>query len=238
MKILGISGSPRAESRSGSIKVVKKIVENTGCEYELISLHGKNIGGCIACMACVEDNVCKVHDDMETLRDKIVEADAYVLGGVNYFDTLNAAMLSFMERWYQFRHREADILWGKLAVTMSLGGHNPAPATDVLNKICFANVIKVVDNVQGIGAAGCHYCGYGETCKVGIPYLLQGPDVAPITLETTPDVTKDEELMQAAEDAGKKLGDMLRSPDYSRGKTVQELMQMMEAMKAERSNIL
>ncbi|AKB19004.1 flavodoxin family protein [Methanosarcina sp. WWM596] len=233
MKILGISGSPRPESRSGSIKVVQKVLENTGCEYELISLHGKNIGGCIGCMACVDDNICKVNDDMKTLRDKIVEADAYVLSGVNYFDTLNAVMHCFMERWYQFRHREADILWGKLAVTVSLGGFNPAPPTEVLNHICFANMIKVVDNVQGIGAAGCHYCGYGETCKVGIPYLLQGPDVVPINEDTIPDVTKDEELMLAAEQAGKKLGDMLRSPDYSREKTVQELMKMMEAMKAE-----
>ncbi len=233
MKILGISGSPRSEARSGSIKVVQKVLENTGCEYELISLRGKNIGGCIACMGCVEDNVCKIHDDMETLRDKIVEADAYVLGGVNYFDTLNAVMLCFMERWYQFRHRECNDLWGKLAVNVSLGGFNPVPPGEVLNHVCFANFIKVVDNVQGIGAAGCHYCGYGETCKVGIPYNLHGPDVPPITQETIPDVTKDEELMQAAEDAGKKLGDMLRSPDYSREKTVQELMQMVEAMKAE-----
>ncbi len=35
MKILGISGSPRTESRSGSIKVVPKILENTGFEFEL-----------------------------------------------------------------------------------------------------------------------------------------------------------------------------------------------------------
>ena len=232
MKILGISGSPRPNSRSGSIKVVEKILENTGCEYELISLHGKNIGGCIGCMACADDNVCKVNDDMKTMRDKIVEADAYVLSGVNYFNTLNAVMHCFMERWYQFRHREADILWGKLAVTVSLGGMLPAPPSDLLNGMCMVNMIKVVDNVQGIGSFGCHYCGYGEDCKVGGHYHKYGPD-CPITPETIPDVTKDEKVMLAAEQAGKKLGDMLRSPDYSREKTTQELMQIMEAMKAE-----
>lgn len=229
MKILGISGSPRTESRSGSIKVVQKVLENTGCEYELISLHGKNIGGCIACMACVEDNVCKVHDDMETLRDKIVEADAYVLGGVNYFDTLNAVMLCFMERWYQFRHREADILWGKLAVTVSLGGINPAPPSEHLNTFCIMNMIKVVDNVQGIGAPGCSYCGYGETCKVGVHYFKYGPGV-PVTEDTIPNVTKDDELMLAAEQAGKKLGEQLRSADYSREETTQEMMKIIAAM--------
>lgn len=232
MKILGISGSPRPDSRSGSIKVVQKILENTGCDYELISLHGKKIGGCIGCMACVDDNVCKVNDDMKDLRDKIVEADAYVLSGVNYFGTLNGVMHCFMERWYQFRHREADMLWGKLAVTVSLGGVNPSPPGKLLKYMCMGNMIKVIDHVEGIGAAGCHYCGYGETCKTGIPYNINGPN-CPITEENIPDITKDEKVMQAAEQAGKKLGEQLRSADYSREKTTQELMAMMEAMKEE-----
>ncbi|MCD4806842.1 MAG: flavodoxin family protein [Methanococcoides sp.] len=229
MKILGISGSPRTESRSGSIKVVQKILENTGCEYELISLHGKNIGGCIGCMACVDDNVCKVNDDMKTMRDKIVEADAYVLSGVNYFSTLNAVMHSFLERWYQFRHREADILWGKLAVNVSLGGADPSPPTEVLNAFCLFNLIKVIDNVEGIGAFGCCYCGYGEDCKVGGHYAVHGPN-SPINADTIPDVTKDEKVMLAAEQAGKKLGEQLRSADYSREKTTQEVMEVLQKM--------
>lgn len=230
MKVLGISGSPRAESRSGSIKVVQKILENTGCEYELISLHGKNIGGCIGCMACADDNVCKLNDDLKTIRDKIVEADAYVLSGVNYFNTLNAVMHSFLERWYQFRHRESDILWGKLAVTVSLGGFTSSPPTEQLNRFCLVNLIKVIDDVQGIGAFGCCYCGYGEDCKVGGHYAKNGPN-SPINVDTIPDVTKDEKVMFAAEQAGKKLGEQLRSVNYSREKTAQEVM---EAMKANR----
>jgi multimeric flavodoxin WrbA len=229
MKILGISGSPRTESRSGSIKVVKKILENTGCEYELISLHGKSIGGCIGCMACVDDNVCKLNDDLKTMRDKIVEADAYVLSGVNYFSTLNAVMHSFLERWYQFRHREADILWGKLAVNVSLGGADPSPPTEVLNAFCLYNLIKVIDNVEGIGAFGCCYCGYGEDCKVGGHYAVYGPN-SPINADTIPDVTKDEKVMLAAEQAGKKLGEQLRSADYSREKTTQEVMEVLQKM--------
>ena len=223
MKILGISGSPRTESRSGSIKVVQKILESTGCDYELISMHGKKINGCTGCMACADDNICKVNDDMKTMRDKIVEADAYVLSGVNYFSTLNALMHSFLERWYQFRHREADILWGKLAVTVSLGGADPSPPTKMLNMFCMANAIKVIDSVEGIGAFGCCYCGYGEDCKVGGHYAVNGPN-SPINVDTIPDVTKDENVMLAAEQAGKKLVQQLRSADYSREETAQEVM--------------
>ena len=67
MKILGISGSPRKEDQSGTYTLVKTVLENSGCDYELISLRGKRIAGCIACLGCVKDNVCKVDDDMAAL---------------------------------------------------------------------------------------------------------------------------------------------------------------------------
>lgn len=70
MKILGISGSPRKESQSGVLRLVRTVLENSGCDYELISLRGMNIGGCIACLGCVKDNVCKVKDDLADLREK------------------------------------------------------------------------------------------------------------------------------------------------------------------------
>ncbi len=79
MKILGISGSPRKESQSGVYKLVQTVLENTGVDYEIVSLRGKAISGCIACQGCVKDNVCKVEDDLTPLREKIVAADAYVL---------------------------------------------------------------------------------------------------------------------------------------------------------------
>ncbi|MBU0767898.1 MAG: NAD(P)H-dependent oxidoreductase [Proteobacteria bacterium] len=59
MKILGIAGSTRKEKQSGVYTLVQTVLENTGCEYELISLKGKKISGCIACLGCVKDNICK-----------------------------------------------------------------------------------------------------------------------------------------------------------------------------------
>ena len=93
MKILGISGSPRKNLQSGVYKLVQTVLENTGIEYELISLRGKTISGCIACLGCVEDNICKVNDDFAPLREKIIDADAYVFGAPNYYSSFNAALL-------------------------------------------------------------------------------------------------------------------------------------------------
>jgi len=73
MKILGISGSPRKENLSGTHKLVETVAQATGCDYEIISLKGKAISGCIACLGCVKDNVCKVEDDLMPLR--VIRAD-------------------------------------------------------------------------------------------------------------------------------------------------------------------
>ncbi|MBW1981157.1 MAG: flavodoxin family protein [Deltaproteobacteria bacterium] len=82
----------------------------------------KNIAGCITRLGSVKDNVCKVEDDLQPLREKIVAADAYVLGAPNYCSGLNAHTHAFLERWFQFRHQEGNLLWGKLGVAVGVGG--------------------------------------------------------------------------------------------------------------------
>ena len=93
MKVLGISGSPRSGATTDQlVQAVLNGVE--GCETEFVSLSGKRIGACIACLGCTEDNVCKVKDDMAALRPKIVEADAYVIGDLP--DNVSATAVSLL----------------------------------------------------------------------------------------------------------------------------------------------
>ncbi|MDM8536645.1 flavodoxin family protein [Desulfobacterales bacterium HSG17] len=229
MKILGISGSPRKEETSGVFKLVKTVLENTGIEYELVSLRGKNIGGCIACLGCAKDNICKVNDDMTELRDKIVNADAYVIGAPNYYSTLNAITHAFIERWFQFRHQEGDTLWGKLGVAVGVGGMaGNHPANDI-EKFFMYSFIETIDKVTGQGAAACYSCGYGETCGVGVPQMLYGKDVK-ITPEMIPDVSKQTDVMGKAAEAGRHLGKRLTS-GHDRKVVTQKMQQkMMEMM--------
>ena len=231
MKILGISGSSRNESTSGTFKLVKTVLENTGIDYELISLRGKNISGCISCLQCAKDNVCKVKDDMYELRDKIVEADAYVIGAPNFYTTLNALTHAFIERWYQFRHQAGNLLWGKLAVAVGVGGSNgDAPVND-LERFFLYSFIETVAKVSGQGAAACFTCGYGETCEVGMPRMVMGDDVK-ITPDIIPDVEKQPDLINAAETAGKQLGERL-SEGHDRKKVAEKMQQQLMAMFAE-----
>ncbi len=58
--------------------------------------------------------------------DKVLKADAIVIGAPNYFGRLNALCHSFLECFYCFRHdkdREGGMkLAGKLGVIVSVGG--------------------------------------------------------------------------------------------------------------------
>ena len=231
MKILGILGSPRKEETSGGYKLVKTVLENTGVEYELISLRGKKMGGCIACLGGAKDKLCKVSDDMSKLRDQIVNADAYVIGAPNYYSTLNAITHAFIERWFQFRHQEGDMLWGKLGVAVGVGGMDGKFPADDIERFFMYNFIETVSKVSGQGAASCYSCGYGETCGVGVPQMLYGKGVT-ITPETIPDVSRQPEVMAKAVDAGILLGKRLIA-GHDR-KIVTENMQrkMMEMLKS------
>lgn len=228
MKILGISGSPRKDGQSGTTRLVETVLENTGLDYELVSLRGKSISGCIACLGCVQDNVCKVNDDLTPLREKIVAADAYVFGAPNYYSTLNATTHALLERWFQFRHQTGDTLWGKLAVAVGVGGTGGAPVADELEKFLLYNFIETVAKVAGQGAASCYSCGYGETCQVGIPSMLHGPNVK-ITPEMIPDVAKQPATMAAAAEAGRLLGERLKH-DHDRAAVTRKMQAKMMAL--------
>ena len=233
MKILGISGSPRKESQSGVHKLVQTVLEHTGVDYELVSLRKKSISGCIACLGCVKDNICKVEDDLAPLREKIVEADAFVIGAPNYYSTLNATTHALLERLYQFRHQAGDTLWGKLAIAVGVGGTSGRFPADHIELFLLYSFVETVAKVTGQGAASCYSCGYGETCQVGIPLMIHGEGVE-ITPEIIPDVTKQPKVMTAAEEAGKVLGQRLKN-GHDREQVTAAMQQKMMALFASSS---
>lgn len=209
MKILGIAGSTRKQGESGVYTLVETTLKATGIDYEFVHLRGKSIGGCIACLGCVKDNVCKMKDDLAPLREKIADADAYVVGAPNYYGGLNGVTHAFLERWYQFRHRAGDTLWGKLGVAVGVGGSSGKVCTGEIEKFFLFNFVETVAKVSGQGAAACFTCGQGETCGVGVPRLVFGEGVT-ITEDKIPRITKSPDTLKAAKAAGIELGRRLR----------------------------
>jgi len=207
MKVLGISGSPRESLTTDPL--VQKVLAGVECEKEFVSLKGMHISPCIACLGCVEDNVCVLEDDMADLRSKIVEADAYVIGAPNFYRLLNGLTHCFLERWYQFRHREGKAVAGKLGVAVGTGGGETQPPADNIRTFFEYNQIECIGTVTAQGPAACFSCGYGETCRSGAIHMFFGPGTK-ITPEITPDIMKQPEQLEKAEDLGHKLSERLK----------------------------
>ena len=207
MKVLGISGSPRKGNNTD--RLVKEVLSTITVETEFISLAGKKIGPCIACLGCIEDNICKVKDDMQKLRQKIVEADAYVIGAANYYSVINGLAHCFLERFYQFRHQEGKDVSGKLGVAVGIGGRSGDPVIENIKTFFHYNQIDCVGSVSAQGVANCFICGYGETCKVGAVQMFFGPGTK-ITEDIIPSLDKQPEKLEAARELGRQLDARLK----------------------------
>jgi len=69
MKILGICGSLRDISNTN--RLVKKVAENSGYDFELVYLAGKNIKPCTGCGNCLmNEGKCSIDDDMAEINEK------------------------------------------------------------------------------------------------------------------------------------------------------------------------
>ena len=94
MKVLGINGSPRKGGNTELlIREVFKSLEEKGIKTELFQLGGKKMNGCIACMKCrkAADGRCHQKNDVINLCiEKMVKADAIIIGSPVYFSDLSA----------------------------------------------------------------------------------------------------------------------------------------------------
>lgn len=174
--ILGISASGRQARRDEGGKLikgvneemVKYILEKTGEPYEFISLGGKTIKGCQACLGCAEDNICVLDDDWAKIRDTLLKADALVFGAPNYYGTINALGHAFLERTFSLRHREKFPLSGKLNVIVATGSQENNPAEKYIRKIFRSNYMAEPIGVLKLsGISQCYQCGYGHICAAG-----------------------------------------------------------------------
>lgn len=207
MRILGINGSPRKDGVTS--KLLTEVLNATGLETELVQLAGKRISPCTACLECVKDNVCKIKDDMYKLRSKIVEADAYVIGGANYYEMMNGLTHCFLERFYQFYHLDGKAVAGKPAVVVGVGGASGEPAAGNIKALLEYNRIKVLHTITGQGPVSCFICGFGEKCEVGGIHRFFGPGTK-ITPEITPSLDKQPDVIAKAHQYGKSLAEYLQ----------------------------
>jgi multimeric flavodoxin WrbA len=102
MKVVAFNGSARKDGNTTSlIQRVFGQLEKEGIETELVTLAGKPIQGCIACMQCWENKDKRCAVDKDVVNDciaRMLEADGIILGSPTYFSDVSAEMKALIDR--------------------------------------------------------------------------------------------------------------------------------------------
>jgi len=99
MKVLGICGSPRREGNTELLlREFLRACRDAGAEVEEVFLRDLKITPCLEIYACRKDGRCPIHDDMEALYPKLVEADVVALASPIFFYSVSAQAKALIDR--------------------------------------------------------------------------------------------------------------------------------------------
>jgi multimeric flavodoxin WrbA len=99
MRVLGIMGSPRRHSNTEIL--LDKALEGAreaGAEVEKVVVSMLNISPCLEIYACFKDGNCSIKDDMQTVYDKLLEADHIVFASPIFFYGITSQAKAVIDR--------------------------------------------------------------------------------------------------------------------------------------------
>jgi multimeric flavodoxin WrbA len=122
MKVVAFNGSPRKQGNT-SILIDKVFDElkREGIKTEQINLTGSPLKGCTACMACLknQDKRCIIDNDIiNQCIEKMLEADAIILGSPTYFSDVTAEMKALIDRSGMVVRVNGDLLKRKIGAAV------------------------------------------------------------------------------------------------------------------------
>ncbi len=99
MYVIAISGSPRRGGNTDTLlELALSSLEEHGFKTEFVSLSGKNIRTCTACMGCVNKGKCVIDDDFDPIFRKMLAADGIIVGSPVYFGSATGEMNALLDR--------------------------------------------------------------------------------------------------------------------------------------------
>jgi len=102
VKVVAFNGSARKDGNTTlMIQTVFDELHKQDIETELVQLAGEHPHGCIACYQCFKrkDNRCIIDQDcINSCVEKMMEADAIILGSPTYFADISTEMKALIDR--------------------------------------------------------------------------------------------------------------------------------------------
>lgn len=97
--ILVISTSPRKGGNSETLAdAFIRGAEETGNQVEKVCLYDKTIGFCKGCLACQKSHRCVIHDDADTIAQKMRKVDVLVFATPIYYYEMCGQMKTLLDR--------------------------------------------------------------------------------------------------------------------------------------------
>lgn len=201
MKTLIINGSLKGEASHSYMvasRFARGIEATADAQTEVIELKNMNISHCVGCFGCwkVTPGQCVIRDDMDIIRDKIMESDNIILSFPLYFFGVSSKMKTMLDRLlpfkmpYKGRHATEDNLLimdyrydfsDKRLILVSSCAHS---STDIV----YDSVIREFDMICGKDNYTKVFCPQGE--------ILELDQMKPIL----------NKYLNGIEDAGKEFG--------------------------------
>ncbi len=129
MKVLFLTGSGRQDGNTArALGIYREKLERAAgeagfaLEAETVCLGQADISACRGCRACFDhgEDRCPLKDGLLPLKDKILAADALVIGSPVYVEDVSGHIKTLIDRLAFFSHRPA--LYGKCAWLLTTSG--------------------------------------------------------------------------------------------------------------------
>ena len=150
MRVLIFSSSPNTDGLTAACAgAVLEGIQQAGGEAEEIRLNDLNIKSCEACDdgwgTCLDDHLCNVLDDFQTLHERTLKADAYVFVTPVYWGDLSESMKAFTDRLRRCeapRGEESGLCQKPVIMVAAAGGSGNGMIT------CLASLERWIQHVR------------------------------------------------------------------------------------------
>lgn len=117
MKVLAINSGRKNGNTYQLLVQIQCILSEEKIDLEIINLHDYNILPCIGCEVCLLKGNCNRKDDVETIKNKIIDSDALILASPVYLRSISGILKTFVDRTCTWYHR--PVLYGKPILSVS-----------------------------------------------------------------------------------------------------------------------
>lgn len=96
---LAILASPRKNGNAAKmLDIAIHAAEQAGYAVTVVDLYAQNIAWCKGCMGCKKTGVCIIHDDIDKIREALLECDLVITACPTYFANVSAPLKNMFDR--------------------------------------------------------------------------------------------------------------------------------------------